>query len=108
MRHEGKFSVRTARIYSYLSHTEYDEDKQCNWSRRYLCITTQDARTSCSTKFGCHHELQHLHEEVFLQNKANVAAIWKGKGSKTEAANYRSISVLSVLDRLFKRAIARQ
>ena len=37
-----------------------------------------------------------------------MAAVWKGKGSKSEAGNYRPISVLPVLARVFERIIARQ
>ena len=33
--------------------------------------------------------------------KANIAAVWKGKGVKMEPANYRPISVLPVLARVF-------
>lgn len=40
--------------------------------------------------------------------RANVSAIWKNKGSKTDPANYRPISILPVLGRMFEKAIARQ
>ena len=40
--------------------------------------------------------------------KANVAAIWKNKGSKTDPANFRPISVLPVLARVFEKAITGQ
>ena len=40
--------------------------------------------------------------------KANVTAIWKAKGAKNDATNYRPISILSVLARMFERVIARQ
>jgi len=40
--------------------------------------------------------------------KANVSAIWKGKGSKSDPANYRPISVLPVIARIFERACASQ
>ena len=43
-----------------------------------------------------------------LWKQANVAAVWKGKGSKSEAGNYRPISILPVLARVFERIIARQ
>jgi Reverse transcriptase (RNA-dependent DNA polymerase) len=51
-----------------------------------------------------------IQQSVFPANwkRANVAAIWKNKGSKTDPANYRPISVLPVLSRLFEKAIARQ
>ena len=39
---------------------------------------------------------------------ANVAPIWKNKGSRTDAANYRPISVLPVLGRVFEKLSARQ
>lgn len=40
--------------------------------------------------------------------KANVSAIWKGKGTKSDPANYRPISVLPVIARLFERISAKQ
>jgi retron-type reverse transcriptase len=40
--------------------------------------------------------------------KANVVAIWKAKGSKSDASNYRPISILPVLARLFERLVALQ
>jgi Reverse transcriptase (RNA-dependent DNA polymerase) len=40
--------------------------------------------------------------------KANVAAIWKTKGSKTDPSNYRPISVLPVIARIFEKAVAKQ
>src|SRR5271165_3438552 len=43
-----------------------------------------------------------------MWKKANVAAVWKGKGSKTEAGNYRPISILPVLARVFERVVAGQ
>ncbi len=43
-----------------------------------------------------------------MWKKANVAAVWKGKGSKTDAGNYRPISVLPVLARLFEKVVAAQ
>ena len=39
---------------------------------------------------------------------ANVAAVWKSKGSKSEASNYRPISVLPVLGRMLEKAVAKQ
>ena len=39
---------------------------------------------------------------------ANVSAVWKGKGSKSEPSNYRPISVLPVLGRLLEKAAAMQ
>ena len=43
-----------------------------------------------------------------MWKKANVAAVWKGKGSKTEAGNYRPISILPVMARVFERVVAGQ
>jgi hypothetical protein len=43
-----------------------------------------------------------------LWKKANVAAVWKNKGSQSDASNYRPISVLPVLARLAEKEIARQ
>ena len=40
--------------------------------------------------------------------QANVSAVWKGKGSRTEPSNYRPISVLPVLGRLLEKAAATQ
>jgi hypothetical protein len=40
--------------------------------------------------------------------KANVCGIWKGKGAKTDPANYRPISVLPVLARVFEKEVAKQ
>ena len=37
--------------------------------------------------------------------KANVKIIWKGKGSKDEPVNYRPISVLPILARVFEKAV---
>ena len=51
-----------------------------------------------------------LEEGVFPTEwkKANVAAIWKAKGSKSDPTNYRPISVLPVLARLFEKIVARK
>ena len=51
-----------------------------------------------------------LDEGVFPTEwkKANVAAIWKAKGSKSDPTNYRPISVLPVLARLFEKIVARK
>ena len=40
--------------------------------------------------------------------KANIAPVWKNKGSKTDASNYRPISVLPVLARMLEKICARQ
>jgi hypothetical protein len=40
--------------------------------------------------------------------KANIAAVWKNKGSKADVTNYRPISVLPILAKLFEREIAKQ
>ena len=40
--------------------------------------------------------------------EANVAPVWKNKGSKSDAASYWPISVLPVLGRLLEKAAARQ
>ena len=40
--------------------------------------------------------------------EANMAAIWKGKGARDDPSNYRPISILPVLARLFEKAVARQ
>ncbi len=40
--------------------------------------------------------------------EANVAPVWKNKGSKSDASNYRPISVLPVLGRLLEKAVAKQ
>ena len=40
--------------------------------------------------------------------KANVTCTWKQKGSKTDPANYRPISVLPVPARIFEKIIAYQ
>ena len=51
-----------------------------------------------------------LDEGVFPTEwkKANVSAIWKAKGSKSDPTNYRPISVLPVLARLFEKIVARK
>jgi hypothetical protein len=43
-----------------------------------------------------------------MWKSANVAAIWKGKGSKMDPSNYRPISVLPVLARMFEKAVSKQ
>src|SRR6267154_2594041 len=40
--------------------------------------------------------------------KANVLAVYKKKGSKSEVENYRPISILPILGRLLERAVATQ
>src|SRR5882757_10762031 len=40
--------------------------------------------------------------------KANVVAIWKNKGSKTDPANFLPISILPVLARVFEKLLAKQ
>ena len=40
--------------------------------------------------------------------KANIAAIWKNKGSKKDPSNYRPISVLLVLARVMEKLVAKQ
>jgi Reverse transcriptase (RNA-dependent DNA polymerase) len=40
--------------------------------------------------------------------RANIVPVWKGKGSKTEPSNYRPISILPVLARVFEKEVARQ
>lgn len=40
--------------------------------------------------------------------QANITAIWKRKGSKLDANNYRPISVLPILARTFEKLIAKQ
>jgi len=39
---------------------------------------------------------------------ANIAPIWKGKGPKNDPSNYRSISILPIIARIFEKLIARQ
>ena len=39
---------------------------------------------------------------------ANLKAIWKGKGSKADATNYRPISVLPLLARVFEKLLVKQ
>jgi len=43
-----------------------------------------------------------------LWKRANVAAIWKGKGAKSDPSNYRPISVLPILARCFEKLVAKQ
>ena len=43
-----------------------------------------------------------------LWKKANISAVWKGKGSKTEPSNYRPISVLPILARMLEKVCAKQ
>lgn len=40
--------------------------------------------------------------------QANITAIWKGKGSRSDATNYRPISILPVLGRTFEKLVAKQ
>ena len=40
--------------------------------------------------------------------KANVIPVWKNKGSKTGASNYRPISVLPIIARMLEKICARQ
>ena len=40
--------------------------------------------------------------------KANVTAVYKRKGSKSDAANYRPISILSILGRVLEKAVCAQ
>jgi hypothetical protein len=40
--------------------------------------------------------------------KANIKALWKGKGSREDPVNYRPISVLPILSRLFEKTVASQ
>ncbi len=40
--------------------------------------------------------------------KANIAAIYKGRGSKKDSANYRPISILPCLSRIFEKEISSQ
>ena len=40
--------------------------------------------------------------------KANISAIWKNKGSKSDPSNYRPISIIPVLGRVLEKAIAAQ
>ena len=51
-----------------------------------------------------------INSSIFPQlwKKANVTAVWKNKGSKTDPANYRPISILPVLARTMEKEIARQ
>ena len=43
-----------------------------------------------------------------LWKKANITAIWKGKGSKDEPSNFRPISILPILARVFEKMITAQ
>ena len=40
--------------------------------------------------------------------QSNICPVWKGKGSRSEPSNYRPISVISVVARVFEKALARQ
>lgn len=40
--------------------------------------------------------------------KANISAVYKGKGSKSDASSYRPISVLPVLGRILEKLVAEQ
>lgn len=53
--------------------------------------------------------------ESFSQNyfpkiwkRANVVPVWKNKGSKSDTANYRPISILPVLARMVEKIVAKQ
>ena len=41
-----------------------------------------------------------------LWKQANVCAVWKGKGSKNEPSNYRPISIIPVVARVFEKVVA--
>ena len=43
-----------------------------------------------------------------MKKKTNISAIYKGKGSKKDPSNYRPISVLPILARVFEKIMARQ
>src|SRR6266516_152527 len=43
-----------------------------------------------------------------LWKKANVKILWKGKGKKDDPSNYRPISVLPILARVFEKLVAEQ
>ncbi len=43
-----------------------------------------------------------------MWKKANIVAIWKGKGSKEDPSNFRPISILPIIARIFERLIAAQ
>jgi len=51
-----------------------------------------------------------IHSSTFPDawKKAHVTPIWKSKGSKKDPSNYRPISVLPVLARLFEKICAKQ
>ena len=51
-----------------------------------------------------------IHQGRFptLWKKANITPIWKGKGSKNDPNNYRPISILPIVARIFERLIANQ
>jgi retron-type reverse transcriptase len=53
---------------------------------------------------------QSLNQRCFPDSwkRANIAAVWKSKGSKSEPTNYRPISVLPVIARVFEKLIANQ
>jgi len=43
-----------------------------------------------------------------MWKRANITAIWKGKGSKDDPNNFRPISILPIIARIFERLLAAQ
>jgi len=43
-----------------------------------------------------------------MWKRANLTAIWKGKGSKDDPNNFRPISILPIIARIFEKLIASQ
>jgi len=43
-----------------------------------------------------------------MWKRANITAIWKGKGSKEDPNNFRPISILPIIARVFERMVAAQ